>query len=83
MAAAVRVRDRFKGRRVHLCAIVNAKSGKLGDTDFSAMDKAANVCPVGVILPKRRGFAVPIGERTFDKQSIAEYVDSRLTQRKE
>jgi [NiFe] hydrogenase diaphorase moiety small subunit len=68
------------GRGIKSHLIVNAKSGKLGDTDFSAMDKAANVCPVGVILPKRRGFAVPIGERTFDKQSIAEYVDTRLTQ---
>jgi hypothetical protein len=25
-----------------------------------------------VILPKRRGFAVPIGERRFDAASIAE-----------
>jgi [NiFe] hydrogenase diaphorase moiety small subunit len=29
-------------------------------------DRAARICPVGVILPKRRGFAVPIGERRFD-----------------
>jgi hypothetical protein len=27
---------------------------------------------VGVILPKRQGFAVPIGERTFDKHTLAE-----------
>jgi len=65
-----------RGIKTHL--MVNAKSGKLADTDFSTEDKAASVCPVGVILPKRRGFAVPIGERTFDKQSIAEYVDTRF-----
>ena len=58
-----------RGIRTHL--IVNARSGRLGDTDFTAADKAAQVCPVGVILPKRRGFAVPIGERTYDKAPIS------------
>jgi [NiFe] hydrogenase diaphorase moiety small subunit len=66
------------GRGIKSHLIVNAKSGKLADTDFSALDKAANVCPVGVILPKKCGFVVPIGERTFDKQSIDVYIDSRM-----
>lgn len=66
------------GRGIKSHLIVNAKSGRLADTDFSAADKAANVCPVGVILPKKRGFSVPIGERTFDRQSIDAYVDTRL-----
>jgi [NiFe] hydrogenase diaphorase moiety small subunit len=68
-----------RGIRTHL--IVNAASGRLADTAFSATDKAANVCPVGVILPKKRGFKVPIGERTFDKQPIDVYVDSRMTRK--
>lgn len=66
-----------RGIKTHL--ILNARSGRLADTQFSATDKAANVCPVGVILPKKRGFKVPIGERTFDKQPIDVYVDSRMT----
>ena len=37
---------------------------------ISPDDKAAQVCPVGVILPKRRGFAVPIGKRTYDLKPI-------------
>ena len=57
-----------RGIRTHL--IVNAKSGSLADTDFSLADKAAEVCPVGVILRKRQGFAVPIGERRYDKAPI-------------
>jgi [NiFe] hydrogenase diaphorase moiety small subunit len=57
-----------RGIRTHL--IVNAKSGRLADTDFALADKAAEVCPVGVILRKRQGFAVPIGERRFDKVPI-------------
>lgn len=59
-----------RGIRTHL--IVNAKSGRLGDTDFTLADKAAQVCPVGVILKKRQGFAVPIGERRYDTAPIAE-----------
>ena len=62
----------LSGRGIKTRLIVNAKSGRLADTDFAAGDKAAQVCPVGVILPKRRGFAVPIGERTYDRAPIAE-----------
>lgn len=62
-----------RGIRKHL--IVNAESGKLGDTDFALTDKAAQVCPVGVILPKRKGFSVPIGQRRFDATPISQHVD--------
>jgi [NiFe] hydrogenase diaphorase moiety small subunit len=62
----------LSGRGIKTHLIVNAKSGQLGDTDFMLDDKAAQVCPVGVILKKRRGFAVPIGERTYDKAPISE-----------
>jgi [NiFe] hydrogenase diaphorase moiety small subunit len=58
-----------RGIKTHL--IVNSKSGKLADTNFSGDDKAAHVCPVGVIIKKRVGFAVPIGKRSFDEQSIS------------
>ena len=64
----------LSGRGIGTHLIVNAKSGQLGDTDFTLDDKAAQVCPVGVILKKRRGFAVPIGERTYDKAPIADTV---------
>ena len=37
----------------------------------TATDRAAAVCPVGVILKKRVGFAVPIGQRTYDRQPIS------------
>jgi [NiFe] hydrogenase diaphorase moiety small subunit len=51
--------------------IVNSPSGHLGDSRFEAGDFAARVCPVGAILPKRRGFAVPIGERRFDLAPVS------------
>jgi len=62
------------GRGIGKHLIVNAESGKLGDTNFALADKAAQVCPVGVILPKRKGFAVPIGARRFDDAPISAHV---------
>jgi [NiFe] hydrogenase diaphorase moiety small subunit len=53
----------MRGRKI----IINSESGKLGDTDFSVDDRAASICPVGVILKKRVGFVVPYGQRTYDK----------------
>ncbi len=61
----------LSGRGIKSHLIVNSSSGNLGDTDFSEADKAAHVCPVGVILKKRVGFATPIGERTFDEKPIS------------
>lgn len=60
------------GHGINSHLVVNSASGRLGDTDISPDDRAAHICPVGVILPKRRGFAVPIGARRFDMASVAE-----------
>jgi [NiFe] hydrogenase diaphorase moiety small subunit len=58
-----------RGIRKHL--IVNAESGRLADTDVAVTDKAVSVCPVGVILRKRVGFAVPIGKRRYDERPVS------------
>ncbi len=58
-----------RGIRKHL--IVNSESGRLADTDIAVTDKAVEVCPVGVIIRKRVGFAVPIGRRRFDREPVA------------
>jgi [NiFe] hydrogenase diaphorase moiety small subunit len=64
------------GRGIGTRLIVNAASGRLADTDIKATDRAAQVCPVGAILPKRRGFAVPIGRRVFDLKPISAVADT-------
>ncbi len=66
------------GRGVTKHLIVNAESGRLVDTDIDPRDKAAAVCPVGVILRKRVGFAVPIGQRRFDLRTVDEQDLDRL-----
>ncbi len=60
------------GRGIEKHLVVNAESGRLGDTNAAAADKAMSVCPVGVILRKREGFHVPIGERRFDRSPVSE-----------
>ena len=66
----------LSGRGITKHLIVNSESGRLADTDFAATDKAAHVCPVGVILHKRRGFDVPIGKRVFDIKPISQQIES-------
>jgi len=61
----------LSGRGITKHLVVNATSGKLADTDIALTDKAMQVCPVGVIIKKRVGFAVPIGQRRYDQRPIS------------
>jgi len=61
----------LSGRGIDKHLIVNAESGQLGDTDVAVTDKAVEVCPVGAILRKGVGFAVPIGSRRYDRRPIS------------
>ena len=58
-----------RGMGKHL--VVNSDSGLLRDSNLAATDKAVEVCPVGVILRKRVGFAIPVGQRRFDERPIS------------
>lgn len=65
------------GRGICNHITVNSPSGRLGDSSFSATDRAADICPVGAILHKRRGFAVPIGQRQYDNETISEHATTQ------
>ncbi|MDR4518811.1 MAG: 2Fe-2S iron-sulfur cluster-binding protein [Nitrosomonas sp.] len=60
------------GRGIHAHLIVNSASGKLGDSDIAVDDVAANICPVGAILIKEKGYVTPIGRRIYDQRMISE-----------
>ena len=62
----------ISGRGIGTRLVVNAASGRLGDTNLSVSDRAAHVCPTGAILVKRQGYKIPIGQRTFDHKNISE-----------
>lgn len=64
-------------RGIHKHLVVNAESGKLADTDIAATDLAANICPVGVILHKGTGFAVPVEQRKYDHVPISRQIDRK------
>lgn len=53
---------------------VNSKDGA-GASDLSVNDKAVEACPVGCIVKKRTAFAVPVGQRRFDKNPIGSDVE--------
>jgi [NiFe] hydrogenase diaphorase moiety small subunit len=74
----------ISGRGIDSKLVFNSTSGKLGDSEFSADDQAASVCPVGAILPKHHGYETPIGERLYDTDSISVVGDAaaRETARK-
>ena len=65
----------ISGRGIKSHLVVNSESGRLADTGMSLDDRAAQVCPVGVILKKRQGFSVPIGRRRYDRSPIGEEED--------
>jgi [NiFe] hydrogenase diaphorase moiety small subunit len=59
--------------------IVNSPSGLLVDSALQLDDRAAHICPVGALLPKRRGFATPIGQRRFDVSPVSQQVEKDAT----
>jgi [NiFe] hydrogenase diaphorase moiety small subunit len=59
------------GRGLDSQLVINSSSGKLGDSELSASDKAVSVCPVGAILPKHVGYDQPLGERLYDTKPIS------------
>ncbi len=65
----------FVGRGPHKHIAVNAESG-LDGTNVDAKDKAISVCPVGAILTKRVGYAVPIGKRLYDEKPIGSDIEN-------
>jgi len=65
----------FVGRGRHKRVAVNAEA-RLVDTDIDITDKAINVCPVGAILRKRVGYAVPIGKRLYDHKPIGSDIET-------
>jgi [NiFe] hydrogenase diaphorase moiety small subunit len=68
----------FIRRGAHKKVAVNAEA-RLADTNMDLRDKAADICPVGAILKKRVGYAVPIGKREYDHKPIGTEVEATQT----
>jgi [NiFe] hydrogenase diaphorase moiety small subunit len=59
----------FVGRGPHKRIAVSS-GARLADTDADVTDQALDACPVGALLRKRVGFAVPVGQRLYDTAPI-------------
>lgn len=63
----------FVGRGHAKKVAVNADA--LKGTDISVTDKAVENCPVGALMAKRVGYAIPVGKRAFDHKPIGSDVE--------
>ncbi len=63
----------FVGRGKDKRLQVNADS--LGETDLKVVDAAVQACPVGALMRKRVGYAVPVGKREFDAAPIGSDIE--------
>jgi [NiFe] hydrogenase diaphorase moiety small subunit len=66
----------FVGRGIHKRVAVNSSNG-LGKTEAAVTDRMVAICPVGAIIKKRVGYAVPVGRRLYDKQPIGSEIEAR------
>jgi [NiFe] hydrogenase diaphorase moiety small subunit len=66
----------FVGRGHKTRIGVNA-AGRLGATDLVVADRAVKACPVGAIITKRVGFAVPVEQRLYDKKPIGSEIEEK------
>jgi [NiFe] hydrogenase diaphorase moiety small subunit len=64
----------FVGRGHRKQLQVNGPS--LAATDLEATDHAVDACPVGALMRKRVGYAVPVGRRTYDATPIGSDVET-------
>jgi [NiFe] hydrogenase diaphorase moiety small subunit len=69
----------FVGRGIDKKIAVNADE-KLSDTDLKGVDRAISACPVGAIIRKRVGYAVPVGQRLYDNKPIGSDIEARRTE---
>jgi len=71
----------FVGRGPDKRIAVNAQAN-LGDTEADVKDKAVEACPVGALLVKRVGYAVPVGQRKFDHKPIGSDIEEAAAPQK-
>jgi [NiFe] hydrogenase diaphorase moiety small subunit len=69
----------FVGRGAHKHIAANAANGLAG-TNAAVTDMASEACPVGSLMKKRVGYAIPIGQRAYDSKPIGSDIESGAAQ---
>jgi len=65
----------FKKRGIKLEIILDPELGNKFTDELA--QKAIDICPVGAILPREKGYNVPIGERKYDKVVIGSDIEKK------
>jgi [NiFe] hydrogenase diaphorase moiety small subunit len=65
----------FVGRGSHKHIGLNSATDAAA-TNLAATDKAVEACPVGCIIRKRIGYAVPVGQRLYDNEPIGTAIEA-------
>jgi len=65
----------FKKRGMKLEIILDPELGNKFTDELA--QKAIDICPVGAILPREKGYNTPIGERTYDKAVIGSDIEKK------
>ncbi|HVP19801.1 MAG TPA: 2Fe-2S iron-sulfur cluster-binding protein [Spirochaetia bacterium] len=68
----------FAGRGIGTLIAVDSPAG-LSDTQLSAADRAAQLCPTGSIVIKRLAYRVPYGKRRYDLRPIGADIEKKRT----
>ncbi len=66
----------FENRGAQKRIAVDSATG-MGDTDLSAKDRAASICPTGCLTIKRQGYLTPVGKRPYDKVPIGSDIEKK------
>ena len=64
----------FKNRGIKLEVIMDKEMGQR--MSEAEAEKAMEICPVGAILKKEKGYDVPIGQRKFDMKPIGSEIEN-------
>ena len=67
----------FVGRGNDKHIAVNAEHN-LSETQLTAADRAADICPTGSIVVKKTAYKVPYGKRTYDQEPIGSDIEKRV-----
>jgi [NiFe] hydrogenase diaphorase moiety small subunit len=66
----------FEQRSFRVRLAVNSEAG-LGGTGITASDRAPALCPTGALVPKHRGYDVPVGRRRWDRTPIGSQIENK------
>ncbi len=64
----------YRKRGQKLCVVVDPELASKMTDEIAA--RAMEICPVGSIIRKEKGFDVPIGKRTYDNEAIGSEIEN-------